>query len=105
MKHTKGPWTIVDEKNEHGEPQQFGLYVTSGHGGADVIAQIVRQGVPWPCAQGLETDEANARLVAASPALAEALRGFMGCIARDGTRCPPNPEDCAAARAALALLD
>ena len=90
-KHTKGPWHVC-----HGEGQN-GWYVTNGGGYSDAVAKIIDRGSPWSSREGQANSEANARLIAAAPALLAALEAI-----RDGMA-----DDVAyrnAARAALALV-
>lgn len=67
-KHTPGPWTVSD--SDHIDR----CYVTDGNGpGNGPIAKIIRRGAPWSSEAGRKADLANARLIAAAPALLEAL--------------------------------
>lgn len=71
-KHTAGPWIVIESE----VPTQDGIEIRTGLGyGAARIAAILRVGSPWPAAQ--DVDRANARLIAAAPAMYAALVGLF----------------------------
>ena len=69
FKGTPGPWFVSDR------PHSYGREVSAGSPGGQVIAG--GNGAPWP---SLAEQQANARLIAAAPLLAEALQRLEGCI-------------------------
>lgn len=71
-KHTPGPWTWG--KGIDGEPER--CYVTQGiEGRPRYLIATIENGA---AEDFLETEEANARLIAAAPDLLDALLEFMG---------------------------
>ena len=67
MTHTPGPWTTGSDKK--GDEYTFCIVQNKSWRGQQFIARVEPYGV-W---DGLEEAEANARLIAASPELLEAL--------------------------------
>lgn len=56
-------------------------YITDGNGqGNGPIAKIIRRGAPWSSEAGRKSDLANAHLIAAAPALLEALKNCLSVI-------------------------
>ena len=93
MKHTPGPWRIVDM------PQEGAPHIAAGTTNDDMtlVAAII-----WPYeTEGWRAeDEANARLIAAAPDLLEALQVMTW---HSGYHSPTTPcSHCAKVRAAIA---
>lgn len=105
VEHTKGPWKVYPHycKNDP-DPGPYGDTWLIGLGQYDTIAEV-RPGHDRFDSQ----NEANARLIAAAPALFEALTALleaMGDIGSDGYLYEHSihGDDVAKARAALALV-
>jgi hypothetical protein len=95
-KHTPGPWKAeIDEQ----VPERGAVYVEGPQG-------WLNQAVADCGFNDVETDEANARLIAAAPELLEALQSLVAsCEKHLAFRKPTNPvtrDRMAAARAAIA---
>ena len=99
--HTPGPWTIED-----GIRGTTAIIGSDTDGGTAVLARLPH----WPIEK--EMQASNARLIAAAPELAEALRLALDTIASlHGHYCPdckggcPDLETIAIGRAAIAKAE
>lgn len=75
--HTPGPWELVGFK------PGFTTFDLFGPGGRQVIARASYENM-WLATYDPETDAANARLIAAAPALLEALVNLYGIAEAEG---------------------
>ena len=84
-KHTPGPWTL--------DANDFGWFLISANG-QDVLTEA------------FDTEEANARLIAAAPAMLAALRFYAGWGIAGPTHDERVNEDCGdMARALIAQIE
>lgn len=76
-KHTPGPWKVGDY--QHACPRA--PHCTEPHGAPEVVAAngsgMMLAVAVGDCGHGHETAQANARLIAAAPALLAALEGVL----------------------------
>jgi hypothetical protein len=92
-KHTPGPWNVFDCGSDDNLRVE-----TNGHGS---IAKIARKG---PDARDRDQELVNARLIAAAPALLEALESCLGCLQMECDECPGCISDpCTQCRAKAAI--
>lgn len=103
-KHTPGPWDIEDDLNgfvivgprkgciRHGEHDKWAL----AHIGDSVF---------WDDPKFRKEDEANARLIAAAPAMLNALKAAVAPLAATADQFPRGKERLQLVEAALALAE
>lgn len=97
LTHTRGPWVIRDEDGL----TLIDAIEVGSHG--YIVADVLRSGEKHTRGE----EEANARLIAAAPALLEALRRLEGTakLLLAGKPCRDVTETLAEVDAALALVD
>lgn len=93
-KHTEGPWTIIGESLRDYEGSEIGT-------GDKIVAVTVTE----ECGESGEEERANARLIAASPRLLDALEKLVECLEMgkldSNCTCPEEPCVYCEAKAAI----
>lgn len=74
MKHAPGPWSLGSD--EHGDEYRLCIVQNKSWRGQQFIARAE----PYGSHEGLDEAEANARLIAAAPALYEALEDIRKAV-------------------------